>query len=388
MRIGFEGQDLKLKGDLFAGIRSLFGEDPSLSFEESILTGDEGSSGSFDLVFVLDDAKTDWEKIRESRGRSVLVSLALSAQELPVGYIAGSSDELLVLPLRPADVFALFRRVKLHETLQELAGTQSRLAASLERLESDVALAERLQRAVLPTRFPEMRGLKVRHRYLAGMRGGDWFDIAEARDGSVIHLVLSDGSSSGLSSGVGAALTRVAMKVSLESARSPVETVRALHEELQEIFTEKHRLSLIYGVLSRSDLRFRWLALGNARIFFRSALTGDFVPLPYQGDLLCKGVPFPEDVQCGEVQLSPQDQVVLVSDGFLDGCGGLDETLRVLNGKSDSSGGRSASGRDAESVLSELAWIIRRGLADDELPAQECSALWLEIDSRVIRLAR
>ncbi len=388
MRIGFEGQDLKLKDDLFAGIRSLFGEDPSLSIEESFLAGEQSSNGAADLVFVVDDASTDWQRIREKRGRSVLVSIAVRTHDLPVGYVAGNSDELIVLPLRPVEVFALFRRIKLHETVQELAGAQSKLAASLERLESDVMLAERLQRAVLPTRFPEMRGLKVRHRYLAGMRGGDWFDIAEARDGSVIHLVLSDGSSSGLSSGVGAALTRVAMKVSLESARSPVATVRALHDELQELFTDKHRLSLIYGVLSRSDLKFRWLALGNARVFLRSAIEGEFVPLPHQGELLRKGLSFPEDVQCGEVQLSPQDQVVLVSDGFLEGCGGLDETLRVLNGRADPRGGRSASDRDAESVLSELAWMIRRGLADDELPAQECSALWLEIDSRVIRLAR
>jgi len=371
IKIGFEGMDTQALSGVQTALKAIFGSDADLAFEPA-----GARDRDCDLVLVR-GAGIDWQELRRAREGALLVHVVEEGARAPESLIDGWSDAALALPFRGVDIISIFRMRTLHHALRDYAVLQDQVVHAVDRLEEDVALAESLQNRMLPRRFTDVRGFQIHNRYLAGLRGGDWFDLAESRDGSAIHLVLSDGSSSGLSSGVGAALTRVAMKVSLESARSPVDTVRALHDELQAIFSEKHRLSLLYGILSRSDLKFRWLALGQARLFHARGGDG-FRSLEVQGAILRKGESLREDLSAGELNLEPQDRILMVSDGFIEGLGGERELENLL---------RQPAGK-AEALLNDLAWRIRKGLADDELPAQECTALWLEVDSNVIRLAR
>jgi len=378
LKIAFEGMDRKFGLQFLSQLKSFFRDDDGIQILDPFDASSHSLNSQCDLVFLSDQKGGEISTLRERYSQAVLVVVSADGNQVPDAFQSGEVDELLSLPLRPADVFALFRRLKSHSEIRHLAESQGKLHAALERLESDVNIAEQLQKAVLPIRFPEIRGFKVRQRYLAGLRGGDWFDIAETRDGSALHIVLSDGSSSGLSSSVGAALTRVAMRVSLETSRDPLLTVRALHSELQSVMGEKHRVGLLYGVISRADLKLRYVSLGQARWLYQVA-GGGFEFLKSHGELIRKGSELPSDLQAGEVDLSPQDRLILVSDGFLEGLGGEDVALQSLE---------EWKTRSLEDVLNDWAWKLRRGLSDEELPPQECSALGLEVDSRVIRLAR
>jgi serine phosphatase RsbU (regulator of sigma subunit) len=103
----------------------------------------------------------------------------------------------------------------------------------LHHLRDDVQLAERLQQAKFPLRFPDIDGLGVTHRYLAGMKsGGDHFDIAESRDRKTVSLVLTDSSSYGLSGQVLSVLMRVALKLSAEESRSAARLVECVKSEI------------------------------------------------------------------------------------------------------------------------------------------------------------
>jgi hypothetical protein len=372
VKLGFEGLNQDLHRVVSTALCEVFGPGNGLVFEAFGVR----ESGC-DLILVRENGLSDLKQVRTLRGEALLVSLVLQGEGAPEGFLSGEMDDALVLPVRLVDFLSLLRRRGLHQSLRDFSVLQDQVVRAVDRLQEDVELAERLQKGMLPRRFTDIRGFQIRNRYLAGLRGGDWFDIAEARDGSALHFVLSDGSSSGLSSGVGAALTRVAMRVSLEGARSPLETVRALNDELQLVFTDKHRLSILYGIVGRAELSFRYLALGASR--FYHAHKGDaFRELEAQGELLKKGAGLPEGLKIGELSLSPEDRILMLSDGFIDGCGGSEGVLRILN-----------SGKtEGDEILNDLGWQVRKGLADDELPAQECSALWWEVESRVIRLAR
>ncbi len=378
MKLAFEGMDRKFGLQFLNQVKNLFSDGEGIELLDPFANTGRAGVTPCDIVFFAQPNAIDPASLRERYGSALFVALSPDGQEVPQTFLHGDVDELLSLPLRPADVFALFRRLKSHSEVRHLAESQGRLQAALDRLEADVNLAEQLQKAVLPVRFPDIRGFQVRQRYLAGLRGGDWFDIAETRDGSALHLVLSDGSSSGLSSSVGAALTRVAMKVSLETSRDPLLTVRALHSELQTVMSEKHRLSLLYGVISRAELKLRYLALGGARWIYQP-VGESFAFLESQGGVIGKSSELPADLKARELSLSPQDRLLLISDGFLEGMGGEEKVLQGLE---------ELKGASIEDILNDWAWRLRQGLADDELPPQESSALGIEVDSRVIRLAR
>jgi serine phosphatase RsbU (regulator of sigma subunit) len=230
----------------------------------------------------------------------------------------------------------------------------------------------------LPVRFPEVKGLKAASRYLAGIKsGGDYFDLAESRDGNLLSFVMTDSSSYGLSSAVLSVMVRVMMKLTQDEARSSHGTVRRIQEEMLVTLGPKDHLSLFYAVLSRKDYRLRFLNLGTSRAFYARPKE-KFSELPVQGSALSR-LSGPISVTESELVLEPDGRLIVVSDGFIDAAGGLSE-LRELLGQ--------FRGREPVDSLNELVFKVKSRFTDpDDLPAQDCTAIVFDLDSRLIRLA-
>lgn len=311
----------------------------------------------------------------DRRGRAVFL-IASEDGRVPQAVVDGRVDDVLVHPFRGLEILARlihFERILMWQEVSSLNATFSEL---LTQLRDDLKLAERLQKTKLPVRFPEVRGIKFASRYMAGMRsGGDYFDIADSRDGSQLSLLMSDSSSYGLSSAVLSVLMRVAMKLSSGEVRSCNETVRRIYGELAATLNEKDRLSLFYGVLSRKDFRLRYVNLGTSCAFLSQG--EGFRVLPTQADVVTR-FSGPSALEEATVVLGPGDRLVLVSDGFVEAAGGAEKAALLLD--------RTREG-DASDSLNELVYAVKSKLAEpDDLPAQDCSALILDLDRKLVRL--
>jgi serine phosphatase RsbU (regulator of sigma subunit) len=311
----------------------------------------------------------------ERKGRAIVLLVAEGA-EAPEVFKSGAVDDLLVHPLRPLEVLSKLQHFRQILMWDEVSRLNAGVSESISRLKEDLKLAERLQKGNLPSRFADVKGAKVVSRYLAGMRsGGDYFDLADSRDGKILSLVLSDSSSYGLSSAVLSVLMRVAMKLSGDEVRSSYETVRRIQEELLLALGPKDRLSLFYGVISRQDWKLRYLNLGSSRAFYASP-GGRFSELPYQGAPIATGSALPEETE-GEKQLEPEGRLVLLSDGFIETVGGTDPARELLD--------HYRSG-DAMDGLNEMVFRLKSKFQEeDDMPEQDCTAVALDVDSRVVR---
>jgi len=94
------------------------------------------------------------------------------------------------------------RLVRGRERAEQLAANLDRLAAEQELMYTEQrGIAQTLQHALLPEALPEVRGLKVRARYLAASSGveigGDWYDVVAVGEHRVL-LVIGDVSGHGL----------------------------------------------------------------------------------------------------------------------------------------------------------------------------------------------
>ncbi|MEN9722074.1 MAG: sigmaB regulation protein RsbU [Pseudomonadota bacterium] len=342
------------------------------------------ASTSGDIVFV--DARhrhlgRELEAIPRE-GRSVFL-LYQEGDPLPAAFAEGKVDDLLIAPIRSLE---LLSKIRLHEQFR-LWEQVSRMNTSLEtvitRLKGDLAVSERLQKARLPIRFPEIRGFQVTSRYLAGLKsGGDYFDLAESRDGKQLAMLLTDSSSYGLSSAVVSSIVRVASRLSVEQSRSVRELVRSFYEELLVPLGPQDRLSLFYGVLSRKDFQLRYLNLGNSRAFLQRS-HGALEALSVHGGPLSQGsrhsLGTPSALQESSVVLEPSDRVVLLSDGYLELLGGEAGARALLEG---------FARKPAVDMVNELAFQARSRLENprEQLPEQDCSALVFDVDSKLIKL--
>jgi serine phosphatase RsbU (regulator of sigma subunit) len=277
----------------------------------------------------------------------------------------------------------LLGRLRQHQkkhTYQEALELNAAYAHLIDRLHEDLKLAERLQKQKLPRRFPEVKGFKVTSRYLAGERsGGDYIDLAESRDGQNLVVIMTDASSYRVSSASLDAVSRRLAALNPEELRSCVTASRRLRDGVLEFLSERDHLSLFYAVLSRKDYKLRFLNLGTGRIFyappgkpFEEVNTG-------KGDPIVRATSVRVETE-GELQLDPDGRIALVSDGFVEAAGSVAEVNAILN---------QHRGGEAANSLNELVFRAKREIQDqvDALPAQDCTAVVFDVDSRLLRLA-
>jgi hypothetical protein len=315
----------------------------------------------------------------DRRGRAVflVVSESSGGQQVPAVLLEGKVDDVLVHPFRSMEVFSKLRHYQQILMWDEVSKLNASFSSALDGIREDLQLASSLQKRRLPVRFADIKGLQIAYRYMAGMRsGGDHFDLAEARGANQLSLVLSDSSSYGLSSAVLSALMGVALKLSADQIRSTQETIQLIHEEIALTLKEKDSLSLFYGVLSRKDFKLRYLNLGTSCAFL-SHEGAAFQELPSQGPPITKKVFNPGQEM--QLELHPEDRLILISDGFLETMGGSGKICKLLDQFRKS---------EPTDTVNELIYLVKSRFAQpDDLPEQDCTVVVFDVDPRVLRLA-
>jgi serine phosphatase RsbU (regulator of sigma subunit) len=343
--------------------------------------GHGGGEGSGNIWFVdasFPDLDAKLETI-DRRGKALFL-IVRDGHPAPPALVEGRADDVLIHPFRGLEVLSKLKHYQQLLLWHEITRLNASFSDLIGKLKDDVGLAERMQKAKLPSRFKEVRGFKVQSRYLAGLKsGGDHFDLAETRDGQQLSIVLSDATTYGLAGAVLSALMSVAVKLSQTELRSARETVEGIYDELANVLSDKARLSLFYGLVSRKDLTLKYLNLGTSSAFYSADPSSAFQLLPSQGAALAGkgGVPAATE---SLIQLQPQDRLALISDGFVDAAGGPEATCKLLDG---------LRGKESVDALNELVYRVKsRFTQDDDMPEQDCTAVIFDTDARVLRLTR
>jgi serine phosphatase RsbU (regulator of sigma subunit) len=343
-----------------------------------------GDTTASKIIFVEPSDKSDeflseLAKPGARKGKAIflIVREEDESARIPNELSQGLVDDVLVFPFRKLEVLSKIRHYQALLAWDEVEQMNTSFSELIAQFKDDFRLAERLQKTCLPTRFPDIRGMKVTQRYLAGMKsGGDHFDLAESKDNTQLSLFMSDSSSYGLSSTVLNVVMKVALKLSVEEARSSFETVRRIQDELKATLAEKDRLSLFYGVLSRKDYRLRYINLGSSSAFYCPP-RGKFIQLEsHDGPIttLTKEI----RAQESEVALEPAGRLALISDGFSEAVEGAEGVCRLLDEFRE---------KDPKDALNEMVFRIKKDFKEeDDMPAQDCTGVIFDVDPRLIRL--
>jgi hypothetical protein len=312
------------------------------------------------------------------RRSQAIVLVMLDGNEVPELLRDGKVDGVILAPFRKLELLGCVRLYEQVVMWQQVGELNSSLTTTLQNLSEDLRLAERLQKGCLPRRFPEVKNFQVMSRYLAGTAsGGDYFDLAEAKDKKSISIILSNSSSYGLSSAVLGILMKVTLKLSQEAGGNvlPSQVLKRVYDELLLVLGEKDQLSIFYGTITRNDLRLRYVHLGKSSAYFAPPGQG-FKELPKQGGPICKGA-LTLDVMENEIDLIPEGRLAIISGGFDEVCGGNANVKDVLQ-----------RFRHKESVdtLNELVFKAKANIPPEKgMPDRDCSAVLFDVESRTLR---
>src|SRR4051794_10836314 len=152
--------------------------------------------------------------------------------------------------------------------LVQLVADRAALAVQHARLyEREHGIVETLQRALLPTRLPQLPGLQVSARYLPGGMGadvdvgGDWYDVFPLEDGR-IGIAIGDVAGHGLRAAALMGQLRNSLRAYAIEGHPPAVVVDRLNRLVRD-WERGWMATLLYMVLSPDDSEVRFANAGH-----------------------------------------------------------------------------------------------------------------------------
>jgi hypothetical protein len=183
--------------------------------------------------------------------------------------------------------------------------------------ERERELAERLQRAMLPT-LDAPADLQLCARYLPAARGvnvgGDWFDAFTRPDGTIV-LTVGDVTGHGLDAAVIMGKLQNALRAYATEGHGPAETLRLTHSLLRGWHSPLLATAVVLD-LELTTGRIRWANAGHLPVFVAAA--DGVVRSLDEPNAPLMGVPFAFDIREYEASLRPGDTVLLYTDGLVE----------------------------------------------------------------------
>ena len=146
-----------------------------------------------------------------------------------------------------------------------IGATLEGLRRAAEEVEHVAAVAETLQRSLLPERLPELPGLGISARYVAGSAdaqvGGDWYDVIALRDGHA-GIAIGDVVGHGLDAAARMARLQNALRAYALEGLRPSLVLERMNGFAREV-SGGPMATLLYGVVDPDDGRLRLATAGH-----------------------------------------------------------------------------------------------------------------------------
>jgi PAS domain S-box-containing protein len=224
------------------------------------------------------------------------------------------------------------------ETTEEV-----RLRSDLERrLSAERAVAEQLQRAVLPEQVPVIPGLELAVRYVPAVQesgvGGDWYDALPLPDGRVL-LVIGDVAGRGMEAATAMVQLRSGVRAFAVEGSGPADILLRLSRYCLALGLADF-VTVLVGVMDPEAGRLTYASAGHPPVLLVPAAGEPELLWDVTGPPIGAPVP-PAGYEEAVVEIEPGATIVLYTDGLVEERNRpLDETLEDLR--------RAASGEDGD----------------------------------------
>ena len=250
---------------------------------------------------------TDYYMVRKSTRSQLTVPLLNGTQVL--GVMALESDRLN--HFTPGDqellmTFASQAVIAIENAQLFEAYTQK------QRLESEMVVASKVQKALLPERPPDFKGLKISFINIPSqIVGGDFYDIFKLGDNK-LAVAIGDVSGKGAPASILMAMLYAGFRSHLKVIYPVVEVVARLNNLLFDTTAEGYYATFFFGIYHRDSRQFTYTNAGhNPPLLIRE--NGSILKLDTGGIVL--GFLRDQEYHQATVELMKGDYLILFTDG-------------------------------------------------------------------------
>jgi PAS domain S-box-containing protein len=202
--------------------------------------------------------------------------------------------------------------------LLQLIADRAALAIQHARLyEREHGTVETLQRALLPSRLPQLPGVQVAARYLPGGMGadvgGDWYDVLPLEDGR-IGIAIGDVAGHGLRAAALMGQLRNSLRAYAIEGHGPAAVVDRLNRLVRDL-EQGWMATLLYMVLSPDDSEIRFANAGHMPALVLEMGDARFIDTDRGPPL---GVGADEEYTEAVQEVHPGSTLILYTDGLVE----------------------------------------------------------------------
>jgi sigma-B regulation protein RsbU (phosphoserine phosphatase) len=265
--------------------------------------------------------------------------------------------------------------------LEMLQGLNETVKDLIIKFEEDCERAKEIQKKLIPDKFKEIPGMKVKHRYAAGFKsGGDYLDFFEFDDSTHVGILLSDSTGYGLSQTFMSVLLKMSLKYQKNLVQNPSLVMKKIFEDIKVTMKQKEDFSFFYAVINRKTLNMQYTAQGTVKAFHISPhfekseghikeIEFDRNPLKNDSNL---------NLEDYSITLLPQDRLILCSDGVIEAFNKKTDFKKYLN---------EHAFEDAYNLIHESIYQVKKDSLEDRdlMPMQDSTIFVLDIEKRALR---
>jgi sigma-B regulation protein RsbU (phosphoserine phosphatase) len=249
-------------------------------------------------------------------------------------------------------------------------------------ISSDLDWAIKLQKKLVPTEMPRIKGFEFSSKFIPGSRfGGDYFDIFEHDDKWKFGIFLSSCSGYTVSSSLMGLLIKYSTQIEAKKGMKPHEFLQTMAGELLPSFKEKDKASFFYATVDRKTLKLEYSSSGLISVYRQTAgrqsidYLNPIVPELSQG--------FKSNFSTVSVSLEPQDRLLLCSPSLV--------ASQNLKGEAWGSerlldAWRSSASKSIHEVRNEILYQQTNFLAGSDFERDQ-SLIVIEVQEKIIKLA-
>lgn len=277
-------------------------------------------------------------------------------------------------------VLQLEQQVQSYERL--LRQANDKLLQLATEIASDLDWALKLQKKLVPTEMPSIKGFEFSSKFIPGSRfGGDYFDIFEHEDRWKFGFFISSCSGYTVSSALMGLLIKFSTQVEAKRGMKPDEFLAQLATELVSSFKDGDRASLFYGMVDRKTLNLHYCSAGMISVY-RQAEGQDSI------DFLEPVAPefapdFKATLTTRTISLNPGDRLVICTPGLL---ASSDSNGNLWGAENLIDAWRSASKKGVHELRNEILYR-QQSFQNSQEPLRDQSLIVIEVQDRIIKLA-
>jgi phosphoserine phosphatase RsbU/P len=267
---------------------------------------------------------------------------------------------------------------------EEIHGLNQQLRELIGQINQELKIAHLIQRALVPTEFPNIPGFDFSTKYLASaVSGGDYYDIFESEDRFRFGMLLSSSSGHGMSALFLSVLMRLAGQIESRRKKPANEVIRSMAAELRNNMQEDDFANVFYGSVDRRTLELNYSNVGINPVFHLAHLDGAISLLENVDDPITSKFDM-KSIPNKVLSLNPRDRLVFCSFGVVGAVNSADEMFGAERISDIIAGNVKKSPHE---LRNEILFQVQK-FTQKEDPDRDRTVIIAEVKDRVLKLAK